>query len=420
MPSSSMTLTARYLFPVDGPPIAEGRLTLVDGRITWIGPNDGRAADLDLGNVAITPGFVNAHTHLELSPIERATQSEAPEDEVQWLRRVIEQRRGQSSEALRETAERNVAECLEAGTTLVADTTTAGSSWHSLSRAPLRSVVFAELIGLRRERALQTNEAAWNWLATIEPEKTGAIRARTGLSPHAPYSTSPWLYHRAAASRMPLSTPLAEMPEELELLERRSGPLRDFLEDIGAWDDEWEPIGPRPTDYVRKGELRQADWLIAHGTYIDPSEFWQFRAEAAPDGHRIALVYCPRTHARFGHAAHPYRALLEKGAVVCLGTDSLASSPSLSILDEMRFLHGRDPSLGGPLLLTMGTLFGAWALRSEQSAGSLTVGKRADLAIVGLPDREAPDPNELLLESAEPVLGTMFAGAFRTGPWRNP
>ena len=110
------------------------------------------------------------------------------------------------------------------------------------------------------------------------------------------------------------------------MLQHRDGPLRSFLEDLGAWDDEWEPIGPRPADYVRKGELRNADWLIAHGTYLEPDDFWQLRPEAAPEGHRVAIAFCPRTHARFGHAPHPYRALLERGAIVCLGTDSLASS----------------------------------------------------------------------------------------------
>jgi cytosine/adenosine deaminase-related metal-dependent hydrolase len=210
------------------------------------------------------------------------------------------------------------------------------------------------------------------------------------------------------------------MPEELELLERRDGPLRTFLEELGAWDDDWEPIGDRPADYVRRGDLRNADWLIAHGTYFDPSEFWQLRPEAAPDGHRVALAYCPRTHARFGHAPHPFRAMLERGVIVCLGTDSRASSPSLSILDEIRFLHRRDPSLNGPLLLTMATLFGAWALRAETTTGSLAPGKSADLAVVPLPDRDDPDPHTLLLDSDLPVVATAFEGNFVRGPWVGP
>ena len=82
-------------------------------------------------------------------------------------------------------------------------------------------------------------------------------------------------------------------PRNSSCCEHRDGPLRQFLEDLGAWDDDWEPIGPRPADYVRRGDLRNADWLIAHGTYFDPSDFWQLRPEAAPDGHRVAVAYLP-------------------------------------------------------------------------------------------------------------------------------
>jgi aminodeoxyfutalosine deaminase len=415
MRSPSLTVAARYLFPVEGPPIADARLTIRRGRVDWIGPADGRNPDLDLGNVAIVPGFVNAHTHLELSPL--GPSPSAAEDEVAWLRRVVEHRRRSNDEALREAVGRNLAESVAAGTTLLADNTSAGLSWDRVARAPMRAVVFSELIGLQRSRGLQTSEAAFDWLATIRPEDQVVANARPGLGPHAPYSTAGWLYHKAVASRLPLTTHLAEMPEEVDLLERRDGPLRRFLEEIGAWDDDWEPVGPRPADYVRRDGLRDADWLIAHGTYFDPSEFWQLRPDAAPDGRRVALAFCPRTHARFGHAPHPYRALLERGVVVCLGTDSLASSPSLSVLDEMRSLHRRDGSLGGALLLTMATLFGAWALRAETTTGSLKVGKSADLAVVALPDHEADDPHDLLLESDLPVVATAFEGNFVSGPW---
>jgi len=422
MRRGTLNLGARYVFPVEGPPIPNGVVAVEKGRIGRIGPAREIGVDLDLGNVAITPGLVNAHTHLELSRLAKDDESDreagfVPEDELAWLRRVIDQRRNGGPTNLREAVAQNVSASLDAGTTLVADTTTGGLSWDEIASSPIRAVVFAETIGLKRYRGLESNNDAWKWLASVRPESQVAACARPGLSPHAPYSTSGWLYHSAAASRLPLSTHLAEMPEELRLLERRDGPLRTFLEELGAWDDDWEPIGPRPADYIRKGELRNADWLVAHGTYIEPSEFWQLRPEASPNGHRVAIAFCPRTHARFGHAAHPYRALLEKGIVVCLGTDSLASSPSLSVLDELRFLHERDPSLSGELLLTMATLFGAWALRAETTTGSLRAGKSADLAVIRLPDRHEADPYRLILDSREPVVATVFEGDFVTGPW---
>jgi cytosine/adenosine deaminase-related metal-dependent hydrolase len=414
--ASSLSLTARYIFPVEGEPIEDGFLAIEDGRISILGPMDGRYPDKDLGNVAILPGFVNAHTHLDLSAIPNQAPGSV-EDELAWLRRVVAERRSTSAESVRATIDQNLEASLAAGTTLLGDITTAGASWKPVAQAPVRAVVFAELIGLERMRGLQSSEEAWDWIAKIKPEEQVAACARPGLSPHAPYSTSPWLYHKAAQANLPLSTHLAEMPEELELLSTRNGPMRAFLEELGAWDDAWEPIGARPADYVRRHALRQADWVIAHGTYLDPSEFWQFRPEAAPDGQRVAIAYCPRTHARFGHAPHPFRSMLERGIVVCLGTDSLASSPSLSILEEMRFLYRSDPSLRGPLLLTMATLFGAWALRAETVTGSLKVGKSADLAIVALPDRHETDPHRLVLESDLPIVAACFEGRFVNGPW---
>ena len=417
MRRDEFTIRARYVFPVEGEPIEDGCVTIDGPRIGRVGPAKERPFDLDLGNVAIVPGFVNAHTHLELASLPEDGGSSDVSDELSWLRRVIAYRRGVDEAAMTLNAARNVRASIDAGTTFLADTTTAGLSWESIAEAPLRAVVFAEVIGLHRDRGLMTDAAAWKWLGSIRPESQVAACARVGLSPHAPYSTAGWLYYKSAASRMPLSTHLAEMPEELRLLEHRDGPMRRFLEEIGAWDDEWEPIGPRPSDYIRRGDLRDADWLIAHGTYLDPDDFWQLRPEAARDGHRAAIAFCPRTHARFGHAPHPYRTLLERGAIVCLGTDSLASAESLSILDEMRFLHSRDESLSGSLLLTMATLFGAWALRGDTTTGSLRPGKSADLAIVALPDRQESDAYNLLLESDLPVVGTVFEGDFVAGTW---
>lgn len=420
MRSGTLSLSARWIVPVEGEPIRDGVLTIRDGLIAGLGPRRRASGDvLDLGDVAIVPGFVNAHTHLELGPVEPAgVEAAAAEDEVAWLGRVIAQRRGGTAETLRENARRNLERSLAAGTTLLGDVTSGGLTWGVIAPAPVRAVVFAEMIGLRRERAMETGRAALDWYNSL---KAGAIipaRARPGLSPHAPYSTAGWIFERAAIARAPLCTHLAEMPEELELLATRRGRLREFLEDLGAWDDAWTPLGPRPTDYLRRGALRRADWLVAHGNYLDASDFWQLRPGPAADDARVAVALCPRTAARFGHLdAHPFRDLLARGMIVCLGTDSLASSPSLSVLDEMRALRRHDPSLGGRLLLTMATLFGAWALRADLITGSLRPGKAADLAVVALPGRDADDPYDLLLDSDRPVVATVFEGSFVHGPW---
>ncbi len=181
MQRSRSTLAARYVFPVEGPPIEQGRVTLEDSRIQWVGPDDGREVDLDLGNVAIVPGFVNAHTHLELSPI--APVSTGIEDEIDWLRRVISQRMEGTREDLQKTVERNLQSSLQAGTTLLADITTAGLSWDAIAAAPLRATVFAEILGLNRMRGLQTSQDAWDWISSIQPLDQVSACARIGIEP---------------------------------------------------------------------------------------------------------------------------------------------------------------------------------------------------------------------------------------------
>ncbi|RLT13046.1 MAG: amidohydrolase [Planctomycetota bacterium] len=421
-PGPVLTLAARWLFPVEGDPLEGACIDFRGGEIVAIGPREGRLIDLDYGNAGIMPGMVNAHCHLELEPLENEawTPGDDPENEVSWLKRVVKQRWLTDPESYADTAAKHASELVRSGTTLVADITTAGASGPALVETPIRSVIYAEMIGLKRLRALTTNEAAWAWVNAVEPALTrdrptdGSFRQRIGLSPHAPYSTAGWVYHQAVGSRMPLTTHLAEMPEELELLRYGTGPLRDFLDEIGAWpsEDEWDPIGPRPLDYVRHRDLRGADWLIAHANYLEEKDLWQLSPAALKPDQRMAVAYCPRTAHRFGHRNHPFRSLLERGAIVCLGTDSRASAPSLSILDEMRFLRDHNPDLSGSLIVAMGTLFGAWALRADKFCGSLKPEKKADLAVVALPDQEAvpTDPYSLILNSNLPMVATWLEG----------
>lgn len=447
MPLPDLTLQARFVFPVDGPPIEHGCVRVAGERITYVGPAD-RQADIDFGNAAIVPGFVNAHTHLELSNL-RAKEVAAPQF-TGWLRRVIEAQRGQSAATATHAVQRGIDASLAAGTTLLGDISTGGRSWRELQRSPLRAVVFCEFLGLKPQRALETATSARRFLdwvgrpgitksppaatnadmriasefvfadgTTIEPLPHSTVRASArrlspSLSPHAPYSTHPILYELAACwgqdAAVPLCTHLAETQEELRLLEHGDGPLRDFLQSIGAWEPTWTPTGHDPASYLESLVTKEADWLIAHGNYLTLSEIQRLADRSRQRSTRRSIVYCPRTHAYFGHSRHPYREMLEYGLCVCLGTDGLASTSSLSILDEMRFLRRRDARLRAQAILYMATLGGATGLGLDRDCGSLRPGKLADIAVVRLPDRDAEDPHQLLLESDLPVVTTMIAG----------
>jgi cytosine/adenosine deaminase-related metal-dependent hydrolase len=95
---------------------------------------------------------------------------------------------------------------------------------------------------------------------------------------------------------------------------------------------------------------------------------------------------------------------------VALGTDSLASNPDLSVLAEARFVGIRYPDVPRDTLLRLATFNGAEALGWADETGNLKPGKSADFAIVGLPNRDATDPHDLLFDSGLPVVATWFRG----------
>jgi cytosine/adenosine deaminase-related metal-dependent hydrolase len=198
---------------------------------------------------------------------------------------------------------------------------------------------------------------------------------------------------------MPLATHLAESREEGELLEYHRGPFVPFLSELGVWDEHGLVIGAQE---VLQLTAQTDNTLLVHGNYLDPET-------AIPP--RVSIIYCPRTHAAFGHAPYPLRALLGKGVRVALGTDSLASNPDLDVLAEARFVRLLYPDLPGATLLRMATLSGALALGWQNETGSLTPGKSADLVVLELPDRANDvDPYESILSSSARVQAVLFRG----------
>lgn len=139
--------------------------------------------------------------------------------------------------------------------------------------------------------------------------------------------------------------------------------------------------------------------LVVHGNFLDAEE-QKYLAEHE----NLSVVYCPRTHAYFGHAEHPWRSLLERGVRVAVGTDSRASNPDLSVWEELQFLRRKFPDVAGETLLRMGTKFGADALGLGDDCGTLEPGKRADFTFVKLAAETGFDPyGELFAAGSVPV-----------------
>jgi len=397
-----VTLRGRFsaglIVPGEGPAIPGGVIEVGDGLVTALFPGPDTTAT-DLGNIVLLPGLVNAHTHLEFSAIDEPLPATA--GMAAWIGDVTDARSKRSGQL--DPVRIGLDELAATGTAAVGEIATSDWPTDRLAQNDPTCVVFREIIGLGPERHDECLATAGRFLG--EPTVEGCLR---GLSPHAPYSVHPHLYNDlvqlAASHNVPLATHLAESPDELELLAHGTGPMRQRLEALGAWNESAIPKGSRPLDYlVPLAELEHP--LVIHGNLLDDRELdWLAQ-------HRnITVIYCPRTHAHFQHPPHPFRRLLQQGTPVVLGTDSRASNPDLSMWNELQFLARAATDIPAEELLAMATSAAAIALGLETHFGTLDIGKQAT-AIGVAPASGSPLTLESILASGR------LAGVLRQGRW---
>jgi cytosine/adenosine deaminase-related metal-dependent hydrolase len=363
-----------------------------DGRIQSVEPGQSSDAS-DLGPVAMIPGLVNAHTHLEFSLLTEPIPTQGRFTD--WIRSVVRYRR-EHPEQVPQAIRAGVQESLKAGTTSLGDIATIGWSVHDYRSAEFSGIVYQELIGLGDERVIQQQDLARNTCVSSVSDPSILM----GLSPHAPYSVHPDLLRlaitSAAEKNCPVAMHLAETPVELELLSDGTGEFREMLTEFGIW-REGLFGGKSPLDYLQAlAECPQA--LVIHGNYLNDREL-QFIAKHP----QLTLVYCPRTHAAFGHSSHPWRRLLELGGSVAIGTDSRASNPDLSVFAELQFLAAQHSDLSHLNLLKLAT----------RSLPDRLSPPRADLCLVQWDAGISPDPARNLFAPGNKVVGTIVGGAWR-------
>ncbi|MBN1511813.1 MAG: amidohydrolase family protein [Phycisphaerae bacterium] len=392
--------------PVTRPPIEGGAVAVRAGVITAVAPAREISGDRveDLGDVVLVPGFVNAHTHFELSHLAgRISTDRGYVPWVEGLARVL-RAGGDAGPLVGEAVRSAVRQSLAAGVTTVGDITRRPESVRPLlAKSALRVVSFGEVLGIGRLRA--------EFLAklTAAIDSTAATDGlRIGLSPHAPYTVEPdglrLCARRAREAALPLCIHVAETPDEEAFTTARVGPLREYLERLGVWDDAVPCPGLRPVELLSACGLLGPRTLLAHANYVSDDDIRRI-AEAG-----ASVAYCPRTHAAFGHPPHRFRDMLAAGIPVCIGTDSLASNPSLSVLDELRHLHRVHPDVPASTLLAMGTCHGAQALDWNTRVGSLEPGEDADFVLVTRAADGPADPVANVLASTTSPRATHVFG----------
>jgi len=389
--------TAALVVPVTAPPIPDGAVAVSDGRILHVGDRRWVAATLAERGLAftevpwrgvLTPGLVNAHTHLQYTHMGEVGLGtyDGFSDWAKSFNPVYE-----AGQDWRAAAADGAKALLAAGTTTAADVVTDPEAATALHDAGLHGIAYWEVMDW-------TNDD-WTLRGRAEVERAlDALPATpgTGLSPHAPYSLEivPLLdipdIVRERGSRIHIHLGESAIEQELEHSHpdpwhgKGVGSLRE-LRDAG--------YGTSATDYVDHLGVLGPDCHVAHGVFLSQRDRAILRARGT------AVALCPRSNAVIGLGEPPVAAYLNEGSFIAVGTDSRASAPSLDLMADVAELwtiarrQGYDRDDLAERLLAAATLGGARAMGlhlGRERTGYLAVGARADLALFDV-DVTSPD-----------------------------
>jgi len=398
-----------------------GAVLVQDGKVLAAGEPGSLPAELvqqaeviDRRDCLLLPGLVNAHTHLELTPI-----GPQPYDAAAGFMGWVNMLRSHWPEDpgpgmlpddrwFVAGAERGAALSKEHGVQAVGDISRFASVAEVRRGAGLDGLNYLEIFGM----GVPFDARGKRMIAD-------AVDGPDGLQPHAPYSAGPALFEASARSGLPVCTHLAETLDEAVFVGELIGPKLEFLQSRGLWDQRFARLygkGVSPVQWMRSYLQAAADsggWLVAHCNYVSDEDI------AILADTNTSVAYCPIASEYFGHGlgsggGHRYRDMLDAEVNVCLGTDSIVCQPPeetqpLGLLAPMRRLYERDGT-DPATLLKMATVNGAKALRMPSPFATLQAGAAAKFACIEIDPGNPRDPLEQVLANRSPAEPLWFTG----------
>jgi cytosine/adenosine deaminase-related metal-dependent hydrolase len=401
------TYRAAWILPIVAPPIRGGWVSVENGLIAGVGGANAPRGSVDLGDVAVLPALVNAHTHLELSYL-RGRVGRA-NSFLDWIRTVVSVRReypDPHDRRILDAARSAIIEAQVSGTGLFGDVSNTLVTAELLQETGMAARLFYELLAFNATDPYALVAAA---CAAADAAHRAAPAVHVSLAPHAPYSVSPAMFaairaHLDAHAGDVSSVHLAESPEEVEFLKTGGGGWRDLLQELGVWSDSWQTPRRSPVRYLAEMGFLDAGVLVVHAVQCSDDDLARLAALGT------TVVSCPRSNRYVGVGDPPLAAFYAAGLPVAFGTDSLASVDDLQMFRELAAARRLAPRVRAHDLLESATLTGARALGFGHEFGSVEPGKRAALIAVRLPEDE-DDVEEYLLSGIEPHAITWLAAA---------
>ena len=427
---TTRTLRARWVLPIASAPIENGEVVVEGDRIVAVRHAEGPAGTTgeDFGDAILMPGLVNVHTHLDYT-LMRGLLEDIPF--FPWIRELTARKAVLTQEDWIASATWGAAEALAGGVTTIGDCTDSGAALVGAKRLGLSGIVFQEVFGIDTRQTVveivSELEAKLDRYRTVIPGTLLAL----GISPHAPYTVRPELMQAlgrfANANALPVCIHAAESTAEGTLFRSGTGPIAEMFQ---RREIVWRAPNQSVVAYLEAQGVLSTRTLLVHGVQVSAEDRVRMRRTGA------AWAHCPKSNAKLGNGVAPLAILLdlpspttvdaaEIGVRVGLGSDSVASNNTMDLFEEMRFAvlmqrgaQRRIDVLTAQMAVEMATRGGAEALGLDSEIGTLEVGKRADLCVVGLDDGHnvpAYHPYNALVYAARAsdVLYTVIGGKTR-------
>lgn len=313
---------------------------------------------IDHGPGVLMPPLVNAHLHLELSGLKDTLSFDR--GFAAWVLELLEKREAAGETKLIHEAEKAARQLTLHGIGYIGEISTLGITRTIAQSEKLFGVWFQEFLGSARPEGKIENYDSLSF----------------SMAGHGPHTTDPFLLQavkkKTLAKKLPFSIHLAESNEESEFIAGQKGQWSQFLTSRGIDTSLW-PIGSKsPVQYLDDLDVLDSLTLAVHLLNMDDQDM----DILARTNTRVCI--CPRSNFNLHKKLPDVEKMLEKNLAPALGTDSLASCDSLSILDEMAFVRQKFPKIHPVHILSMATINGARALGLEHLSGSLDKGKKSE------------------------------------------
>ncbi len=364
-------ISANYIFPVNSKPLKNGIVEINDyGEVTKIIDTGGKIkeiAGLEYYNGFLVPGFINTHCHLELSHYrKKIANNNGITGFITELTRI---KNNFSEEQIIDNIEKADKLMQIKGIVAVGDISNTTISFKQKYSSKIHYHTFVEIYNIDDNKASETFE---NGLKIVSEAKKH--KQSVSLTPHSAYSVSKKLLELLKShSNKPnylVSIHNQESNSENELFVKGSGKLNDFLKTI---DSGYTIVNKKQSSLMFLLEHLNANnkILLVHNTFTSEKDI-EF---AENFSNNIYYVLCPNSNLFIENKLPDINMFYNKKTKLTIGTDSLASNNTLSILEEIKTILKHTSGINFEEVLKWATINGAKALNIERKSGSFEKGK---------------------------------------------